>query len=142
MQKISYSGLIEHLNKGKGFDGAATFLSKIWCLCSNVCSALIEHLKKGMGFHGAATFLGKIWCLCSNEELCTPWSICALSLPNAAVGLFSSCEFNAWNFYSPKKTRGSAVLHFPEVKLINPSNTCWLAHERGEEKLCCNCDCS
>ena len=41
-----------------------------------------------------------------------------------------------------RKQEVQHVLDFPELKLINPSNTCWLAHERGEGKLCCNCDCS
>ena len=83
-----------------------------------------------------------------NEEGCSTCSFCELSLPLAAVGMCSSCQFDSRNQtctcdldnivevfqYSPKRTEPlkeiQHIFDMPELKVMKPSDTSGLAHKR------------
>ena len=124
----------------------------------SIHSALIECLKKkdlqvgrivGMGFDGAATFSGKksgiqarmkkfaphalfVHCHCHMLQLA------CVQAANSTPGIkhVYTTLTALWKFfhYSPKRTESlkevQRVLDMPELKIIKPSDTRWLAHEK------------
>ena len=124
----------------------------------SIHSALIECLKNknlqvgrivGMGFDGAATFSGKrsgvqarmkklaphalfVHCHCHMLQLA------CVQAANSTPGIkhVYTTLTALWKFfhYSPKRTESlkevQRVLDVPELKVIKPSDTRWLAHER------------
>ncbi len=106
----------------------------------------------GMGFDGAATFSGRktgvqariqkhaphaifIHCHCHMLQLA-----CVQAANNTAgiqhIYIYSTALTTFWKYfhYSPKRTESlkeiQRALDFPEMKVLKPSDTCWLAHER------------
>ena len=122
----------------------------------SIYSALVECLKSkiiqlsnlfGMGFDGAATFSGKksgiqarmkkhsphalfVHCHCHQLQLA------CVQAANGTTGIEHVCDTNhiVVFYYSPKRTQSlkevQRVLDFPELKIVKPSDTRWLAHER------------
>ena len=124
----------------------------------SIHSALIECLKQknlqvkrmvGMGFDGASTFSGKktgvqarmkklaphalfVHCHCHLLQLaCVQAANSTPGIKHVYVTLTA-----LWKFfhYSPKRTQSlkdvQSVLHLPELKVIKPCDTRWLAYER------------
>ena len=105
------------------------------------CSKLI-----GMGFDGAATFAGKIGCASTSEEACPHSVFCHChKLQLACVQSANSTEgikhvyttlTTLWKcfHYSPKRCQNlkeiQKVLDIPELKIVKPSDTRWLSHDK------------
>ena len=139
----------------------------------SIYSMLLDWLKKknlkynkivGMGFNGATTFAGKksgmqahlkkhtshsvfVHCHCHKLQLA-----CVQSA-NSTEGIkhVYTMLTTLWTFlhYSPKRcqnlTEIQKVLHLPELKIVKPSDTRWLSHEKCfncEEMLWSNCVCT
>lgn len=123
-----------------------------------IYSAIVEFMKDkhiqtsnlvGMGFDGAATFSGKhngvqsllkkispyavfVHCHC---HLLQPACVQAANATNGIKHVYVTLT-TLWKFfhYSPKRTEClkevQRVLDLPELKIVKPSDTRWLAHER------------
>ena len=103
----------------------------------------------GMGFDGAATFSGKklgvqarikkhsphallVHCHCHQLQLaCVQTANGTRGIEHVYVTLTTLRKFF---YYSPKRAQSlkevQKVLDFPELKIVKPSDTCWLTHER------------
>ena len=109
----------------------------------------------GQGYDGAATFAGKvsgvykrmqtlaahaiyIHCSCHRLQLA---SIQAAESVIAIKKMFGTMT-TLWKFfyYSPKKAEAlksiQTVLNLPELKVVKPSTTRWLSHERCIQAIC------
>ena len=124
----------------------------------SIYSALVECLKSkniqlsnliGMGFDGAATFSGEksgiqarmkkhsphvlfVHCHCHQLQLaCVQAANGTAGIEHVYVTLTTLWRFF---YYSPKRAQSlkevQKVLDFPELKIVKPSDTRWLAHER------------
>ena len=114
----------------------------------------------GMGFDGAATFSGQ-WTFWRRVRLIQ--SLCTVTATYYNLPVFKQptvlLESNVyitlttlWKFvhYSPKRAKClkevQRVLNMPELKVIKPSDTSWLAHERCvkavKENYIAICGCS
>ena len=103
----------------------------------------------GMGVDGAAIFSGKEtgWCSSKTKETYSTCSTCPLSLSPPALGCVQAANSTTgikhvcttlttpWKYfkYSPKRAESlkeiQHVLNLPEMKVIKPSDTRWLARE-------------
>ena len=103
----------------------------------------------GMGFDGAATFSGKksgiqarmkkhpphalfVHCHCHQLQLaCVQAANGTAGIEHVYVTLTTLWKFF---YYSPKRAQSlkevQKILDYPELKIIKPSDTRWLAHER------------
>lgn len=84
-----------------------------------------------MGFDEAATFSGGK--NCKIQEEFTTCSLCPLPLPLASTCLFVLRELNMFTKHwwpCGNSSDIQKVLNLPELKIIKPSDTHWLAHER------------
>ena len=103
---------------GQGYDGAATFVGE----CNEV--------QKRMRTLAAHSFY--IHCACHRLQLANMQA--ANSVPEIKK-MFGTMG-NIWKlfFYSPKKAESlkavQSVLKLPELKIVKPSDTRWLSHER------------
>ena len=98
-----------------------------------------------MGFDGAATFSGKksgvqarmkkhsphtlfVHCHCHQLQLAY------VQAANRTAGIEHVTILCKFFYYSPKRVQSlkevQKVLDFPELKIVKPSDTRWLAHER------------
>ena len=124
----------------------------------SIHSALVECLREksmplnkitGMGFDGTATFSGSrtgvqtrlreqsphaifVHCHCHQLQLaCVQAANATAGIKHVYVTLTT-----LWKFFhfSPKRAQSlkevQKVLDLPELKIVKPSDTCWLAHER------------
>ena len=103
----------------------------------------------GQGYDGAATFAGKIsgvhkriqtssahaiytHCSCHWKQLATIQAAASVK----ELRMFFGTMTSIWKllYYPPKKSEAlkgiQAVLGFPELKIMKPSDTRWLSHER------------
>ena len=135
---------IVHLKKA---DAESIYDSLVQCLKekSLQISAIV-----GMGFDGAATFSGKktgvqarikklsphalfVHCHCHLLQLAC---VQAANSTNRTKHVYYVTLTTLWKFfhYSPKKAESLKlvyqVLNLPELKIVKPSDTRWLAHER------------
>ena len=125
--KTIYSSLVDCLKQkkiqlgkivGMGFDGAATFSGKK----TGVQSLLKKHSPHAIFVH----------CHCHLLQLA------CVQAANRTTGIkhMYTTLSTLWKFfhYSPKRTEGlkeiQRVLNLPELKIIKPSDTRWLSHER------------
>ena len=104
----------------------------------SICLALLKCIKDkslqvgnivGMGFDGAPSFPGKKtgWCSSKTKETCSTCSVCPLSPLAISLKLpIARLELNM----SISQKEIQHVLNQPEMKVIKPSDTHWLAHER------------
>ena len=101
----------------------------------------------GMGFDGAATFSGKEtgWCSSKTKETCSTavfvhchlLQLAYMQAANSTTGIkhVYTTLTTLWKcFHCSPKRAGSLkeiqhVLNLPEMKVIKPSNTRWLAHK-------------
>ena len=119
-----------------------------------IYSVLLDWLKKkdlqcskliGMGFDGAATFAGKklgvqaglkkhaphsvfVHCHCHKLQLaCVQSANSTEGIKNVYTTLTT-----LWKFfhYSPKRCQNLKELDIPELKIVKPSDTRWLSHEK------------
>ena len=123
----------------------------------SIYSALVEYCREnnfqlgrliGMGFDGAATFSGnKTGVQRRLKELsprallihchCHVLQLASVQAANAAPGIkhIYTTLMMLWKFfhYPPKCTESlkeiQKVLDLPKLKIVKPSDTCWLAHE-------------
>ena len=124
----------------------------------SICSTIIECLKGknlqvskiiGMGFDGARTFSGNRSGVQTRLKKYAPYAmyvhchchllqLACVQAANSTPGIkhVYTTLTALWKFfhYSPKKTESlkevQRVLDMPELKIIKPSDTRWLAHER------------
>ena len=124
----------------------------------SIYSVLLDWLKKknlqcskliGMGFDGAATFAGKksgvqarlkkhaphsvfVHCHCHKLQLaCVQSANSTEGIKHVYTTLTTLCKFF---HYSPKRCQNlkeiQKVLDIPELKIVKPSDTRWLSHEK------------
>ena len=122
-----YSAIIDclkqknlHINKviGMGFDGASTFSGRL----TGVQARLKKHAPHALFVH----------CHCHMLQLA------CVHAANATPGIqhIDVTLTTLWNFFnnSPKRTESLKevlrILEMPELKIIQPSDTRWLSHER------------
>ena len=101
-----------------GFDGAATFSGKK----SGVQARMKEHSPHALFVH----------CHCHQLQLaCVQAAIGTAGIEHVYVTLTTLWKIF---YYSPKCAQSlkevQKVLDFPELKIVKPSYTRWLAHER------------
>ena len=116
----------------------------------SIYSALVEYIQLGrligIGFDGAATFSGdKTGVQGKLKELsmhcvhchCHVLQLASVQVANATVGIkhvYTTLKM-LWKFfhYSPKHAESlkaiKKILDLPELKIVKPSDTRWLAHE-------------
>ena len=111
-----------------------------WLKSKNI--QLINHIV--MGFNGAATFSGKKSGVQARMKKHSPHALFVhchchqlqLACVHAANGTTCLLLTTLWKFfyYPPKRTQSlkevQKVLDFPELKIVKPSDTRWLAHQR------------
>ena len=101
-----------------GFEGAATFSGKK----SGIQARMIKHSPHALFVH----------CHCHQLQLaCVQATNGTAGIEHVYVTLTTLWKFF---YYSPKRAQSlkevQKVLDFPELKIVKPSNTRWLAHER------------
>ena len=103
---------------GQGYDGAATF-----CGCRNGVQRRIRtHSVNAVYIH----------CACHRLQLASIQAAESVTSINNMFGMMT----NMWKlfYYSPKKAEAlkvvQSVLNLPELKVVKPSSTRWLSHER------------
>ena len=103
---------------GQGYDGAATF------------SGCRSGMQRRLRTHSAHAVY--IHCSCHRLQLASIQSAETITTINKMFGTMT----NLWKmfFYSPKKAEAlkdvQSVLNLPELKVVKPSSTRWLSHER------------
>ena len=113
MKGLEYQKLI-----GQGYDGAATF------------SGVHNGVQKRMQVHACHALY--LHCACHRLQLA---SMQAAEGVKEIKGLFGMMT-NIWKLFynSPKKAEKlveiQAILHLPQLKIVKPSDTRWLSHER------------
>ena len=118
---IESKGLGYHKLVGQGYDGAATF------------SGIHNGVQKLGGTHAAHALY--IHCSCHRLQLASMQA--AESIPKV-FGLM----LNLWKFFynSPKRAEAlkevQSILKLPELKVVKPSSTRWLTHERCVRAIC------
>ena len=103
---------------GMGFDGAATFSGRV----SGVQARLKKH----------SPFAVYVHCHCHQLQLA------CIQAANGTPGIehVYTTVLSLWKFFhnSPKRSQSlkeiQAVLELPELKIIKPSDTRWISHER------------
>ena len=117
-------------------------------ICYNFVGFRYSPPLKGMGFDGAATFSGnktgvqrRLKELSSHALLihccCHVLQLASVQAANAAPGInhVYTTLMTLWKFfhYSPERAESlkeiQKVLDLPELKIVKPSDTRWLAHE-------------
>ena len=115
---ISDKGLDYRKLVGQGYDGAATF------------SGVNTGVQRRIRVHAAHALY--IHCSCHRLQLA---SIQAAQSVETVYKMFGTMQ-SLWKlfYYSPKKAQAlkdvQAVLSLPELKIVKPSDTRWLSHER------------
>ena len=103
---------------GQGYDGAATFSG-----CKN-------GVQRRIRTHSAHAVY--IHCTCHRIQLTSIQAAESITIINKMFGTMT----NLWKlfYYSPKKAEAlkvvQSVLNLPELKVVKPSSTRWLSHER------------
>ena len=103
---------------GQGYDGAATFSG-----CKN-------GVQRRIRTHSAHAVY--IHCTCHRIQLASIQAAESITIINKMFGTMT----NLWKlfYYSPKKAEAlravQSVLSLPELKIVKPSSTRWLSHER------------
>ena len=123
----------------------------------SIYSALVEYCMEkniqlgrliGMGFDGAATLSGNKTEVQRTLKNLSPhalvptvtvmsfnWLLCKLASATPGIKLVCTTLMTLWKFfhYSPKRAESlkeiQKVLDLPELKIVKPSDTRWLAHE-------------
>ncbi|KAI6658236.1 Zinc finger protein [Oopsacas minuta] len=103
---------------GQGYDGAATFSG-----CTNGVQRRIRTQSAHVVY---------IHCACHRLQLASIQAAEPITVINKMFGTMTSL----WKlfYYSPKKAEAlkvvQSVLNLPELKVVKPSSTRWLSHER------------
>ena len=125
-------------------------------ICSYLESKNVEYHKLvGQGYDGAATFAGinngvqkiirthaahalYIHCACHRLQLASMQAADSIPVIKKVFGMM----LNLWKlfYYSPKKAESlrevQSILKHPELKIVKPSSTRWLSHERCVRAIC------